>query len=401
MGNKPKDKDKAEGRSQRAARVTEKGLHTYLVPETPDIVHLVAERETDIVHRVHEDGTQTEYEERVYAKTLEELVPAVRKAVLEALQACGRLYGIEFGETYIENPNQDTKQQRGKSAGDEDIRCRPHALVDGVRVVEAEAEKEHDSPREEDAGDLVPVVVAVHDEPSDPYANQGVRHGGDGGEDAFGVERYAAEVVDMVVAQHEKVHNGLHVGFVEFKTVGHTLQDTIDDEQPERHPQAVAGFARQHEQGAEDCDKSQTREDTEKTQVFNRIVPNCVGESVVGRDLTHEHAVPTERPADEDNQQTAREEFGECLEVEFVVELPIRDVHRDSHTEYEKGKDEVGRGTAVPCRMSQRGIDVRPRAWVVDKNHPCDGDTTQNVQREETLLWLCSRVGLGHNIVVC
>lgn len=228
-----------------------------------------------------------------------------------------------------------------------------------------------------------------------------MRHGGDGGEDALGVERYAAEVVDMVVAQHEQVHNGLHVGFVEFKTVGHTLQDTIDDEQPERHPQAVAGFARQHEQGAKDCDKSQAREDAEKTQVFNRIVPDCVGECVVGRDLTHEHTVPTERPADEDNQQTAREEFGEGLEVEFVVELPIRDVHRDSHTEYEKGKDEVGRGTAVPCRMSQRGIDMRPRARVVDKNHPCDGDTAQNVQREETLLWLCSRVGLGHNIVVC
>lgn len=321
--------------------------------------------------------------------------------MVEVLQARGRLYGIEFGEAYIENPNQDTKQQRGKSAGDEDIRCRPHTLVDRVCVVQAEAEKEHDSPCEEDAGDLVPVVVAVHDEPSDPYANQGVRHGGDGGKDAFGVERYAAEVVDMVVAQHEQVHNGLHVGFVEFKTVGHTLQDTIDDEQPERHPQAVAGFARQHKQSAEDSDKSQAREDAEKTQVFNRIEPDCVGESVVGRDLTHEHSIPTERPSDEDNQQTAGEEFGECLEVEFVVELPIRDVHGDSHTEYEKREDKVGRGTAVPCRMSQRGIDVRPRAWVVDKNHPCDGDTTQNVQREKTLLWLCSHVGLGHNIVVC
>lgn len=146
-------------------------MHTYLVPETPDIVCLVAERETDIVHRVHEDGAQTEYEERVYAKTFEELVPAVRKAVPEALHACGRLYGIEFGETYIENPYQDTEQQRGKSAGDEDIRRRPHALVDRICIVEAKAEKEHDSPCEEDAGDLVPVVMAVHDESSNPYAN--------------------------------------------------------------------------------------------------------------------------------------------------------------------------------------------------------------------------------------
>lgn len=401
MGNKPQDKDEAQCRCQRTARVTEEGLHTYLVPETPHVVCLLVERETDIVHRVHENSTQTEYEERVYAKTLEELVPAVRKAVLEALPTIGRGGGVEFGETYIEYPNQNAKQQRGKSAGYEDIRCRPHALVDRISVVEAEAEKEHDSPCEKDAGDLVPVVVAVHNESSDPYADERVRYGRDSGEDAFGVERYAAKVVDMVVAQHKEVHDGLHVGFVEFKTVGHTLQDTVNDKQPERYPQAVAGFARQHEQGAEDCDKSQAREDAEKTQVRDRIVPDCVGESVVGRDLTHKHAVPTERPADEDNQQTACEQFGEGLEVEFVVEFPVRDVHRDSHTEYEKREHEVGRGAAVPCRMSQRGIDVRPRARVVDKNHPCDGDTTQNVQREETLLGLCSRVGLGHSIVVC
>jgi len=400
MGDKPQDKDKAQCRCEGTARVAEEGLHTYLVPETPHIVCLLAERETDIVHRVHEDGTQTEYEERVYAKTLEELVPAVRNAMLKALPTIDRRSGVVLGETYVKYPNQNSKQQRGKSTGDEDIRCRPHALVDRIGIVEAEAEKEHDSAGEKDAGDLVPVVVAVHDEPPDPYADERVRHGRDSGEDAFGVERNAAEVVDMVVAQHEEVHDGLHVGFVEFKTVCHTLQDTIDDKQPERYPQAVAGFAGQHEQGAEDCDKSQAREDAEKTQVRNRIVPDCVGESVVGRDLTHEHAVPTERPADEDNQQAAREEFGECLEVEFVVEFPVRDVHRDSHTEYEKREHEVGRGTAVPCRMSQRGIDVRPRAWVVDKNHPCDGDTTQNVQGKETLLGLCSRVGLGHNIVV-
>lgn len=57
MGDKPHHKDKTQSRRQRAARVTEEGLHTYLVPETPYIVCLVAERETDIVHRVHEDCT--------------------------------------------------------------------------------------------------------------------------------------------------------------------------------------------------------------------------------------------------------------------------------------------------------------------------------------------------------
>ena len=109
MRDEPQNKDKADGRCQRTARVTEEGLHTYPVPETPHVVCLLVERETDIVHRVHEDGTQTEYEERVYAKTLEELVPAVRKAALEALPAIGRGGGVVFGETYVEYPNQDTE----------------------------------------------------------------------------------------------------------------------------------------------------------------------------------------------------------------------------------------------------------------------------------------------------
>ena len=69
---------------------------------------------------------------------------------------------------------------------------------------------------------------------------------------------------------------------------------------------------------------------------------------------------------------------------------------------FEEGEDEVGRGEAVPLSVAERGVDVRPGAGVVHRDHAGDGDAAQDVERKQSLSRLmghgCS-VGLFVEIV--
>ena len=123
MCDAPQHDYQREGRGERTTRITEERLHADLVPETPNIVHIAMEGETDIVHRVHEDCTQTEDKQRVDTKAFEELVPTIGETVLEALPTGGRRSGVMLRQTDIQYPNQDAEEQTCQSAGYKDIRC--------------------------------------------------------------------------------------------------------------------------------------------------------------------------------------------------------------------------------------------------------------------------------------
>ena len=58
--------------------------------------------------------------------------------------------------------------------------------------------------------------------------------------------------------------------------------------------------------------------------------------------------------------------------LEFVAtfnSLPERQRDRHADDEQEERKDEIGRRPAMPLRVPERPIDVRPRAGIVNEHH--------------------------------
>src|ERR1051326_6597257 len=53
--------------------------------------------------------------------------------------------------------------------------------------------------------------------------------------------------------------------------------------------------------------------------------------------------------------------------------------------EQEKRKDQICRRPAIPFRMFQRPIDMRPRTGIVNQHHTRDGDAAEDIERNQTI----------------
>ena len=87
---------------------------------------------------------------------------------------------------------------------------------------------------------------------------------------------------------------------------------------------------------------------------------------------------------DEENDDGTPDDFLDALCRPLEIILSEREEHRNAHDEHEERENEVGRREAVPLRVSERGIDVSPRARVVHENHSGDRDASHHVQRKES-----------------
>ena len=93
-----------------------------------------------------------------------------------------------------------------------------------------------------------------------------------------------------------------------------------------------------------------------------------------------------EEPEQED-QQSATNDLApdRRLVVAARAARRQREVRRDAGDEQEEREDEIGRRPAVPRRVLERRVDGAPGSRVVDEQHSRDGETAENVEREEAL----------------
>ena len=105
--------------------------------------------------------------------------------------------------------------------------------------------------------------------------------------------------------------------------------------------------------------------------------------------LSKKHSKPTECPTDDNDEQTTGDNLLSHRPSEGVIGLLVGDIHSYTHTEDKEWEDKVSRCATIPRRMAERCIDMCPSTRVIDKDHARDGDTTQNVQREETFFSWC------------
>ena len=64
--------------------------------------------------------------------------------------------------------------------------------------------------------------------------------------------------------------------------------------------------------------------------------------------------------------------------------------------EEEVGKDEIGKGEAVPFGVVELRVGVGPVAGIVDQNHEGDGDASQDIYGQDTTGGRCGGNGPGH-----
>ena len=339
-------------------------MHAHLIPEAPDIVHLFIKLKANATHHIHSNSTQAEDKQWVNTKALKELIPVVCYFLGSNLALGIRLFLVTLRQTDIQDPSQDSEQRTCQAAGYEDIASRPHALVDRIRIIEQETKKHHHRSRKKKASDFAPIIFDIHDKMSHPCANQHMRYARDGREYTLWIKADAlacsiGHMVDMVVAEQLEVHNRLHVGSVEFETIGYALHDAIDDHQHSSHPRAVFRLSSEHKQAAKDTHKTQTWEHAQDTDMLDRIGPNGLQEgcSFFG-DLSKKHSKPAQCPTYENNEQTTGDNLLSHRPSESVASLLVRDIHGYTHAEDEEWEDEVGRCATIPCRMAKRRIDM-------------------------------------------
>ena len=110
--------------------------------------------------------------------------------------------------------------------------------------------------------------------------------------------------------------------------------------------------------------------DTKVLEIREAVVPQVIEE--------------VQSETDEENDDGTPDDFLDALRRPLEIILPEREEHRNAHDEHEERENEVGRREAVPLRVSERGIDVSPRARVVHENHSGDRDASHHVQRKES-----------------
>ena len=96
VSDAPEDEDKAECASQRATFVAKERLHAHLIPEAPDIVHLLVILKANATHYIYSNSTQTEDKQWVNTKTLEELIPVVCHFLGSHLAFSSSLFLVAF-----------------------------------------------------------------------------------------------------------------------------------------------------------------------------------------------------------------------------------------------------------------------------------------------------------------
>ena len=132
---------------------------------------------------------------------------------------------------YVDYPYQQAEERCRKAAGGKHEGGRPYFFVDGYSVVEQEAGESKNRAYDEKAVDAFFVVLGAHYQAAADEANQHVRYGGQGAEQAFGVEfqTYAAHCVGihMVGAEYLVVDYGYDVGVGECKAVAENQQGRV------------------------------------------------------------------------------------------------------------------------------------------------------------------------------
>ena len=87
---------------------------------------------------------------------------------------------------------------------------------------------------------------------------------------------------------------------------------------------------------------------------------------------------PVDEQTDDEEQHRTLDDAAYHLRGGFELRLHQRKITRDSHDEEEKGKHEVAGCHAVPLRVSKHFERLAPA--IVDENHACHSDTTQDIK---------------------
>jgi hypothetical protein len=95
---------------------------------------------------------------------------------------------------------------------------------------------------------------------------------------------------------------------------------------------------------------------------------------------------PADAHAYQEDKQGAFQYLHAGGTAEFEIILFQGDIRGNAHDEHEEREYEVGGGKPVPFRMAQGGIDAAPRAGIVHHDHPCDGDTAQDIEGENAFV---------------
>ena len=163
MRNTPHQPHEGESRHERAERIAKEGHHAVLIIERPRIAHAAVVLKADSAHHIHEQGWEAVNKERIGTKRLEENTQTLLSA-------------------YVNNPNQERKQQRCQAASHEYVTGRPHGLIDGKSIVEQEARHEDNRPHDKQAINLIPQGLAIENQLTGIRANQHMRKARDGRE---------------------------------------------------------------------------------------------------------------------------------------------------------------------------------------------------------------------------
>jgi hypothetical protein len=93
---------------------------------------------------------------------------------------------------------------------------------------------------------------------------------------------------------------------------------------------------------------------------------------------------PVNKQTDGKKQNGTFDDTAYDLRRRFELRLHQGQVTRDTHDEEEEGEYEVAGGHAVPLTVAKHIKRQAPA--VVDQDHSCDSDTTEDIEGEKTLI---------------
>lgn len=123
----------------------------------------------------------------------------------------------------------------------------------------------------------------------------------------------------------------------------------------------------------------QAREYTHKShigEIVDSLYPCLVG-------ILHsapEAGYPAQGPAYEQNQDGSAQDFDHSVFAAGKIVLAQGEESGDTHYEHKEWEYQVGGSEAVPLGMAQRGIDMAPRAGIVDQDHAGYGDASHHIE---------------------
>ena len=315
---------------------------------------------------------------------------------------------------HVDNPDEQCQQARPEAAGGKHEGGRPYLLVDGAAVAQQQSGKGEDDAYQEQGDELLVVPpfgghiagglgLAAQHHACHAEAYQHVGDGGDGAQDAFGLDAVVA--VHVCRGQDGAVYLGQDVLLAIHEAVAQGQQHEVTHQQGHDEPGDAAVLHGQRHEGGGAVAQGQALHDAQDADVVER--PHRLAQlrpeayALGGRrPVEAEAAEPAQPQADEEDDRRAADNLQGGGAAEGEVVLLQRDVGGNAHDEHEEREHQVGGRQSVPLGMAQGRVDVPPAAGIVYHCHAGNGDASQDVDGEDAFA-ACSGLDTVHGDDVC